>query len=65
MKDQSTPGRSAVRVEEIEVFDEDGALSHEFLRHRGYCCENGCRNCPYDFRDKMKISQRTKKVTTP
>ena len=21
-----------------------------FLRERGYCCESGCRHCPYGFR---------------
>jgi hypothetical protein len=31
------------------TFDADGALSRPFLLSRGYCCENGCRNCPYDF----------------
>jgi cobyric acid synthase CobQ len=34
----------------VPLFDGDGALSREFLLHRGYCCENGCRNCPYGFR---------------
>lgn len=33
----------------IPLFDTEGALSREFLLHRGYCCENGCRNCPYGF----------------
>jgi Family of unknown function (DUF5522) len=28
-------------------FDADGALCREFLLERGYCCCNGCRNCPY------------------
>jgi uncharacterized protein (TIGR00290 family) len=31
------------------IFDEAGALTREFLLDRGYCCENGCRNCPYGF----------------
>ena len=22
----------------------------EFLRRRGYCCQSGCRHCPYGFR---------------
>ena len=34
----------------MRVFDEAGALSREFLLNRGYCCENGCRNCPYGYR---------------
>lgn len=20
-----------------------------YLKQRGYCCRNGCRNCPYNF----------------
>ena len=31
------------------IFDADGALSRAFLLTRGYCCQNGCRNCPYGF----------------
>ena len=30
-------------------FDENGALSREFLLRRGHCCQEGCRNCPYGF----------------
>lgn len=22
-------------------------MSERFLRNRGYCCGNGCKNCPY------------------
>lgn len=39
----------------VPVFDEDGALSREFLLHRGYCCGNGCRNCPYDSVEARKL----------
>jgi hypothetical protein len=39
--------------EEIPLFDAGGALSREHLLHRGYCCENGCRNCPYGFRPQQ------------
>ncbi|PQV64289.1 hypothetical protein B1R32_106135 [Abditibacterium utsteinense] len=35
--------------EEVEVFDAEGALSRAFLRQRGFCCGNGCKNCPYGF----------------
>jgi uncharacterized protein DUF5522 len=24
-------------------------FTSEFLLRRGYCCESGCRNCPYGF----------------
>jgi uncharacterized protein (TIGR00290 family) len=33
----------------VSIFDADGALTREYLLGRGYCCENGCRNCPYGF----------------
>ena len=31
------------------VLNEDGLLmaTRSFLLRRGYCCGNGCRNCPY------------------
>jgi len=31
------------------VFDERGLMVFTAAYHlkRGYCCENGCRNCPY------------------
>jgi hypothetical protein len=44
-----------VRANKTEVtaspadFDENGALSREFLLRRGECCREGCRNCPYGF----------------
>ena len=25
-------------------------FTSKFLRERGYCCESGCRHCPYGFR---------------
>ena len=28
-------------------------LSRQFLLNRGYCCENGCLNCPYKEKDNM------------
>lgn len=42
--------RPADLPEGVPLFDADGALSREYLLHRGTCCENGCRNCPYGFR---------------
>lgn len=31
-------------------FDDDGlmVLTADYLKKRGYCCENSCRHCPYD-----------------
>ena len=30
----------------------DGLLvfTAHYLKKRGYCCQNGCKNCPYGFR---------------
>ena len=25
-------------------------FTEAFLRRRGYCCESGCRHCPWGFR---------------
>lgn len=29
--------------------DEDGLMvfTTDYLMRRGYCCESGCKNCPY------------------
>ena len=35
-------------------------LSKEFLLKRGYCCHNGCKNCPY--REKEMEQKREKWV---
>ena len=26
----------------------------KFLRERGYCCESGCRHCPYGYRKDQR-----------
>ncbi len=46
------PAQSREDVELLEGLDyylEDGLLvfTAAFLRKRGYCCESGCRHCPY------------------
>lgn len=32
-------------------------LSREFLLNRGYCCGNGCLNCPYKPKTNMQEQQ--------
>jgi Family of unknown function (DUF5522) len=29
-------------------------FTEKFLRERGYCCESGCRHCPYGFRKDVR-----------
>jgi hypothetical protein len=39
-------------VEGVDYIFENGlmVLTRSFLLERGFCCESGCRNCPYGFR---------------
>ena len=39
-------------VEGRDYYVEDGrwVFTEHFLRERGYCCESGCRHCPYGFK---------------
>lgn len=34
-------------------FNNDGfvVFTAEYLLKRGYCCGNGCKNCPYDYKN--------------
>jgi hypothetical protein len=32
-------------------------LTAKFLRERGYCCESGCRHCPYGFRKDARMDR--------
>jgi hypothetical protein len=48
-----------------DIFDEDGALTAEFLLARGYCCGNGCRNCPYEPRHGGPAARRPESAGEP
>jgi hypothetical protein len=39
-------------VEGRDYYVEAGrwVFTEHFLRRRGYCCESGCRHCPYGFK---------------
>lgn len=39
-------------VEGVDFTIENGlyVFTADYLRRRGYCCESGCRNCPYGFK---------------
>lgn len=38
----------------LDYYLEDGlfVFTAHFLTKRGYCCESGCRHCPYDYAGK-------------
>ena len=35
----------------LDYYFENGYMvfTEHFLKNRGYCCESGCRHCPYGF----------------
>lgn len=37
-------------VDGLDYYLENGLMvfTARFLRRRGYCCDNGCRHCPYE-----------------
>jgi hypothetical protein len=46
---EPTPHQDAELQEGLDYYLEDGLLvfTAAFLGRRGYCCESGCRHCPY------------------
>ncbi len=36
-------------IENVDYYFDKGlmVLTAHFLEKRGYCCQNGCRHCPY------------------
>jgi hypothetical protein len=34
-------------------YNSDGLVvfTADYLLNRGYCCGNGCKNCPYDYKN--------------
>jgi len=46
-------------VEGRDYYFENGlfVLTEYFLLRRGYCCENGCRHCPYGFKKPETVSE--------
>lgn len=38
-------------------FNEEGlmVMTEKFLKVRGYCCEKGCKHCPYKKNSNNKI----------
>ncbi len=43
-------------IEGVDFYFEGGFMvfTEKFLRDRGYCCESGCRHCPYGFRKEQR-----------
>ncbi|MBP8240141.1 MAG: hypothetical protein KAX50_09275 [Saprospiraceae bacterium] len=58
-KDRPADTTPAPLREGIDYYLENGryVFTEYFLRQRGYCCQSGCRHCPYGFQ-KTKTSTR-------
>ena len=44
-------------IEGVDYYYENGlmVLTAHFLLKRGYCCDNGCRHCPYPKEEKKEL----------
>jgi hypothetical protein len=44
-------------------YSEEGYIifTEKYLLKRGYCCQNGCKHCPYGFNKKSGRIERDKK----
>jgi len=40
-------------TEKVDYYIENGnfVFTENYLKKRGYCCESGCRHCPYGFKN--------------
>ena len=45
--------------EEDFYLNEDGLMvfTAAYHRKRGYCCQSGCRHCPYGFRKSVEAKR--------
>lgn len=43
-------------IEGLDFYFENGlmVLTRLYLLNRGFCCEKGCRNCPYGFENQSR-----------
>lgn len=59
MEDQDDNAAEPNELEEgIDYYVEGGlfVFTRKFLLKRGYCCESGCRHCPYEDLGKQQTT---------
>ena len=60
MKDKKQAPKTPISAAEVkeneDFYIENGyyVFTEAFLLKRGYCCENGCRHCPYALNNRRK-----------
>lgn len=53
--DADSSSRQEPELQEgLDYYIENGlfVFTEVFLLRRGYCCESGCRHCPYQYRER-------------
>lgn len=57
---ESETSRTETFVEGLDFYFEDGlmVLTRRYLLNRGYCCESGCRHCPFTDEDRAKAQSK-------
>jgi hypothetical protein len=60
-RERDSPDTDGEFVEGRDYYFENGlmVLTAGFLLKRGFCCDNGCRNCPYSDADRAAQSKKT------
>lgn len=55
MDEDASDNQGTVLQEGIDYYLENGLMvfTAVFLSRRGYCCERGCRHCPYGYSDNQ------------
>jgi hypothetical protein len=51
---------SDLKEKEDYYFNEQGYMvfTAKYLLKRGYCCQNGCRHCPYGFKNRSPDAKK-------
>jgi hypothetical protein len=52
LQGREVPPPEGFREADDYYFNDDGfvVFTAKYLLDRGYCCGNGCKNCPYDYK---------------
>lgn len=63
MNSKDKPDENPLMEGEDFYFNETGLMvfTEAYLLKRGYCCESGCKHCPYGFKKRQNIQHVFKK----
>ncbi len=50
MKQKSNTASKLIKGKDYIYENGFVVLTREYLLKRGFCCESGCKNCPYGFK---------------